>query len=95
MEGAGAWEAERSCPNQSNTTARPAHRIVSTEWLGLQSPNQLYKHAEVATKNWPLFWTDGGHRRRQNRRMNGQNHSKQYCQSSGAARAAAWLAGGD
>ncbi len=28
---------------------------------GLQSPNLLHKHAEVA-KNWALSWTDAGHR---------------------------------
>ena len=52
MEGAGAWKAERERPNQSSLTARPAYRIISTEWLGLQSLNLLHKHAEVATKNW-------------------------------------------
>jgi hypothetical protein len=73
MEGAGAWKAERERPNHSSTTARPAHRIISTEWLGLQIPNLLHKHAEVATKNWALRWTDGGHHRNQNRRTIVQN----------------------
>jgi hypothetical protein len=54
MEGAGVWKDERERPYQSSTTARPAHRIISTDWLGLQSPNLLHKHAEVATKNWAL-----------------------------------------
>ena len=72
MEGAGAWKAERERPNQSGTTARPAHRIISTE---LQSPNLLHKYAEVATKNWALRWTDGGHHRNQNRRPNARNPS--------------------
>ena len=75
MEGAGAWKAERERPNQSRTTARPAYRIISTEWLGLQSLNLLHKHAEVATKNWALRWTDGGHHRNQNRRPNAWNPS--------------------
>ena len=75
MGGAGAWKAERDCPSQSGTTARPAHRIISTEWLGLQSPNLLHKYAEVATKTWALRWTDGGHHRNQNRRKNAQNPS--------------------
>ncbi len=41
MEGAGAWKAERERPNQNGATARPAYRIISTEWLGLQSLNLL------------------------------------------------------
>ena len=73
MEGAGAWKAERERPNQSSTTARPAYRIISTEWLGLQSLNLLHKHAEVATKNWALRWTHGGHHRNQNRLLNAKN----------------------
>jgi hypothetical protein len=75
MEGAGAWKAERERPNQSSTTARPAYRIISTEWLGLQSPNLMHKHAEVAIKNWALRWTDGGHHRNQDRRQNARNPS--------------------
>jgi hypothetical protein len=75
MESVGAEKAERERPNQSSTTARYAHRIISTEWLGLQSPNLLHKYAEVATKNWALRWTDGGHHRSQHRRKNAQNPS--------------------
>ena len=75
MEGAGAWKAERERQNQSSTLARPAYRIISTEWLGLQSPNLLHKYAEVATKNWALRWTDGGHHRSQHRRPNARNPS--------------------
>jgi len=54
MEGAGAWKAERERPNQSSTTARPAYRIISTEWLGLQSLHLLHNHRGVAIKNWAL-----------------------------------------
>jgi hypothetical protein len=32
----------------------------------------MHKHAEVATKNWALRWTDAGHPWRQNRRMTAQ-----------------------
>ncbi len=35
----------------------------------------MNKHAEVATKNLALSWTDAGHRRRQNRRMTAQIRS--------------------
>ena len=77
MESVGAEKAERERPNQSSTTARHAHRIISTEWLELrlQSPNLLHKYAEVGTKNWALRWTDGGHHRSQHRRKNAQNPS--------------------
>ena len=75
MESVGAEKAERERPNQSSTTARHAHRIISTEWLGLQSPNLLHKHAEVAIKNWALRWTDGGHHRNQDRCQNARNPS--------------------
>jgi hypothetical protein len=33
----------------------------------------FHKHAEVATKNWALRWTDGGHHWNQNRRTIAQN----------------------
>ncbi len=100
MEGAGTWKAERERPNQSSTTARPAYRITSTGWLGLQSPNLLHKHAEVATKNWALRWTDGGHHR--NQKFGPESSSK--CSESvacivgnwsGTKRAADRLADGD
>ena len=68
-EVAGAWKAERACGIQSRPTARPAPRMISREWLGLPNPNLMHNHPEVAIKNWALRWTDGGHRRRQNRRM--------------------------
>ena len=75
MEGAGAWKAERERPNQSSTTARPAYRIICTEWLGLQSLHLLHNHRGVAIKNWALSWTDGGHHRSQHRRKSAQNRS--------------------
>ena len=74
-EGAGAWKAELASANQSSPTARPAHRILSREWLGLLNPNLMHKHAEVAIKNWALRCTNAGHRRRQNRRMTAQIRS--------------------
>jgi hypothetical protein len=74
-EGACAWKAEPQCANQSSPTARPAHRILSREWLGLLNPNLMHKYAEVAIKNWALRWTDAGHHRRQNRWMTAQIRS--------------------
>ena len=71
----GTCKAERTCGNQSNRTARPSPRIVSQECMRLPNSNLLHNHPEVAIKNWALRWTDGGHRRNQNRRMNGRNHS--------------------
>ncbi len=68
-EDADAWKAERACGIQSRPTARPAPRMIAREWLGLLNPNMMHNHPEVAIKNWALHWTDGGHRRRQNRRM--------------------------
>ncbi len=54
--------------------------------MGLKSPNLLHEHAEVATKNWALSWTDAGHRRRQNCRMTAQIRSNELLswQKSGA-----------
>ncbi len=86
MEGAGAWKAERAYANQSSPTARPAHRILSREWLGLLNPNLMHNHPEVAIKNWAQCWTDAGHHRRQNRRMTARNRSNALLawQKSGA-----------
>jgi hypothetical protein len=33
----------------------------------------MHIHPEAAIKNWALRWTDGGHRRRQNRWMKARN----------------------
>ena len=54
-------------------TARPAPRLISREWLGLPNPNMMHNHPKVAIKIWALRWTDGGHRRRQNRRIKARN----------------------
>ena len=59
-------------PNRSSTTARPAHRILSREWLGLLNPNPMHKHDEVSIKNWARRCTNAGHRLRQNHRMTAQ-----------------------
>ena len=64
------------CANQSSRTARPAHRIFSRECMRLPIPNLIHKHPEVATKNWALSRTDGGHRRNQNRRTDARNRSQ-------------------
>jgi hypothetical protein len=68
-----AWKAELACGNQSSPTALSAPRMISREWLGLPSPNLMHNHSEVAIKNWALRWTDGGHRRLQNRRIKARN----------------------
>ncbi len=68
-------KAEPACANQSSPTARPAHRILPREWLGLLNPNLMHNHPEAAIKNSALRWTDAGHRWRQNRRMTAQIRS--------------------
>ena len=68
-----AWKAELACGNQSSLTAPQAPRMISREWLGLKNPNLMHNHPEVAIKIWALRWTDGGHRRRQNRRIKARN----------------------
>jgi hypothetical protein len=70
-----AWKAELACGNQSSPTALSAPRMISREWLGLPNPNLMHNHPEAAIKNWALRWTDGGHHRRQNRRMKARNRS--------------------
>jgi hypothetical protein len=76
-EDADAWKAERACGIQSRPTARPAPRLISREWLGLPNPNMIHNHPKVAIKIWALRWTDGGHRRSQNRRISDRirNHA--------------------
>ncbi len=69
-EDAGALGAERESGVQSHPTDRPAPRMISREWLGLPNPNLMHNHPRVAIKNWALLWADGGHRWRQNRRLN-------------------------
>jgi hypothetical protein len=82
------------CANQSSRTARPAPRILSQECMRLPNTNLIHKHAEVATKNWALRWTNGGHHRSQHRRKNAQNPSNARAWS-GKTRAANRLADGD
>ena len=94
-EGAGAWKVELASANQSSPTARPAHRILSREWLGLLNPNLMHNDPEAAIKNWALRWTDAGHPLRKKRLMTAQIRSNALLawQKSGA-RAEDWLANG-
>ncbi len=65
----------RSGYKPDSRTARPAHRIFSRECMRLPNPHLLHNHRDVATKNWLLSRTDGGHHRNQNRRKKAQNPS--------------------
>jgi hypothetical protein len=73
MEGANALKVQQAYVNLSSQTARRAPQMFYLECMRLPNPNLIHNHSEVATKNWALSRTDGGHHRNQNRRTIARN----------------------